>query len=145
MDPFEKKDLENRLADEFEALHPDDGRDPLRKLRSIADKAQQEHFDNREAYCRMKNGEKLSKEDENKVSEYRSVRKRLRSAARNGRGMSTGTKLDLMVYFLLAVAIYYALLWEYKIDLLPILLDYLRPNFDHVDGDGNWIIAGDEL
>eukprot|EP01060_Flectonema_neradi_P005070 TRINITY_DN13365_c0_g1_i1.p1 TRINITY_DN13365_c0_g1~~TRINITY_DN13365_c0_g1_i1.p1 ORF type:complete len:147 (+),score=24.30 TRINITY_DN13365_c0_g1_i1:37-477(+) len=146
MEHLDKRDLENRLADEFEALHPeDDGKDPLRKMRSIAEKAEQEHLDNREAYCRMKNGEKLSKEDERKVAEYRSMRKKLRRAAREGQGMSTGTKLDLIVYFLLAVAIYFALLWEYKIDLLPIMWDYFKPNFDHLDDDGNWIVAGDEL
>ena len=74
-----------------------------------------QHEDDREVYMKEKNGETLSKEEHERVVRYRTMRTRLRKARRGGGGVSLMAKLDMMVYFLFAVGLYFILLWEYKV------------------------------
>ncbi|KAJ9449390.1 hypothetical protein DIPPA_00060 [Diplonema papillatum] len=119
--------------------------DKLAVLRRITQEATKEHEDDREVYQRAKRGESLTTDEKAQVDRYRTTRARLRKAARDQGGLSTSTKLDLVVYLFFAVALYYALLIEYKVDLLKMILKGLRPNFDHLDDDGNWKSRSDEL
>ncbi len=51
-----------------------------------------------------------------------------------GSPFSIFSRADFFIFFLFFVAIYYAVKWEYKVDLLHFLWShYLRPNYD--DGE----------
>eukprot|EP01064_Diplonema_japonicum_P010570 TRINITY_DN17804_c0_g1_i1.p1 TRINITY_DN17804_c0_g1~~TRINITY_DN17804_c0_g1_i1.p1 ORF type:complete len:147 (+),score=49.95 TRINITY_DN17804_c0_g1_i1:50-442(+) len=112
--------------------------DPLKVIREMSNKLEKQYMEDREMYKQEKRGEELTKEEKEKVLRYRETRKKLRAAEKKGSGMSLMAKMDLFVYFLFAVGIYFVLLWEYKIDMLPIALNWLKPNFDHHDENGNW-------
>eukprot|EP01063_Lacrimia_lanifica_P013054 TRINITY_DN1970_c0_g1_i1.p1 TRINITY_DN1970_c0_g1~~TRINITY_DN1970_c0_g1_i1.p1 ORF type:complete len:141 (+),score=68.14 TRINITY_DN1970_c0_g1_i1:55-477(+) len=118
---------------------------PFERINHLVESLTVQHEQDREVYVKEKRGLPLTDEEAAQVARYRDTRRQLRQAKRDSGRPTLMAKLDFIVYCLFAVLLYYAVWYEYKIDLLPYVLNWLAPNFDHVDGDGNWVSDPDEL
>ena len=107
--------------------------------------AVKQHTDDRAVYKRHKDGAPLSKAEHDRVDRYRETRARLRGARASSGGISLMAKLDFVVYLAFAAAFCFALKHEYGFDVVPHILNFFRPKFDHLDEQGNWKAHADEL
>eukprot|EP01065_Artemidia_motanka_P032607 TRINITY_DN39595_c0_g1_i1.p1 TRINITY_DN39595_c0_g1~~TRINITY_DN39595_c0_g1_i1.p1 ORF type:complete len:140 (+),score=28.05 TRINITY_DN39595_c0_g1_i1:65-484(+) len=110
----------------------------IRRLLEMERELQAQYADDREVYKKEKRGEELSPEEIESVARYRAQRAKRRRASRGANGFSLACQLDAFVYLCFAIAFYFALKYEYKIDLLPMAVDWLKPQFDHLNDDGTW-------
>eukprot|EP00756_Hemistasia_phaeocysticola_P051681 Hpha_TRINITY_DN26853_c0_g1::TRINITY_DN26853_c0_g1_i1::g.17263::m.17263 len=112
---------------------------PIRKLLEIGKEIQEQFEADRGFYLREKEGQELTADEQARVHRYRKERRRRRQRVKSGGGeFSVGCQLDFIMYVIFAVALYFALKWEYNVDLLPHFLKWVTPQWDHLDAEGNW-------